>query len=91
VDGSGDIYGTTQSGGSSGDGTIDTVGPQATTTTLSTSGSPSLLGSAVTFTATVTATFGTPTGSVTFYDASTSLGSQTLTAGGGVPGLQVVT
>jgi len=49
----------------------------ATKTTLSvaTSGTPSIYGTAVTFTATVTSG---ATGSITFYDGSTSLGSSTI-------------
>jgi large repetitive protein len=56
---------------------------QQTSTTLASSGSPSVYGSPVTFTAVVTAV-GTvvPTGKVTFYNGTTSLGTGTLAASG---------
>jgi hypothetical protein len=60
------------------------VNQDGTTTTVVSSLNPSTYGQAVTFTATVSANSpgaGTPTGSVTFYDGSTSLGSGTLAAG----------
>jgi hypothetical protein len=57
-----------------------TVKP-ATTTTLSSSLNPSSYGQTVTFTATVSATSGTPTGAVTFKDGSTVLGTGTVTSG----------
>jgi hypothetical protein len=55
----------------------------ATTTALSSSLNPAPLGQAVTFTATVSATGSgaIPTGSVTFFDGTTSLGSATLSNG----------
>jgi hypothetical protein len=55
-----------------------------TATALTSSLNPAPVGQAVTFTATVTAVapgFGTPTGSVTFFDGTTSLGSATLNNG----------
>jgi hypothetical protein len=56
---------------------------QVSKTTLVTSGSPSLVGQAVTFTATVTSTHGTiPDGElVTFLDGKTTLGAATLVSG----------
>ncbi len=55
---------------------------QATTTALSSSLNPSLVGQAVTFTATVTsAAGGTPTGTVTFKQGTTVLGTGTLSSG----------
>jgi hypothetical protein len=56
---------------------------QPSKTTLSSSGSPSLVGQPVTFTATVTSTHGTiPDGElVTFYDVTTALGSVALAGG----------
>ena len=62
-----------------------------TTTALASSSSPSTTGQAVTFTATVTPTdwTGTPTGTVTFEDGSTVLGSVPLS--GGVATLTVST
>ncbi len=61
-------------------------GPDPTTTTVATSVTPSVYGQPVTFTATVAATpplSGTaisPTGTVTFYDGTTLLGTGTLNA-----------
>jgi hypothetical protein len=52
-----------------------------TTTLLSSSAPTVLAGVPVTFTATVTATSGTPGGSVTFYDGTTALGTVPLTGG----------
>jgi len=61
----------------------EVVDNAATTTALSTDGSPSVFGDTVTFTADVTSAGGTPTGSVDFEDTTTStdLGSVALTAG----------
>jgi hypothetical protein len=56
-----------------------TVNQIATTTSLMTSGSPSLPAQSVTFTATVTPS--TATGTVTFYDGATSLGAAMLSGG----------
>ena len=53
-----------------------------TSTTLKSSANPSLLGASVTFTATVTATSGTPAGTVMFYDGTTQLGTETLNSSG---------
>ena len=58
-----------------------TVNASASTTTLSTSANPSVYGQAVTFTATVAGTGGTPTGSVNFLDGGVVLGSATLNSG----------
>jgi Bacterial Ig-like domain (group 3) len=52
--------------------------PTATSTTVSASLGTITLGDTVTFTATVTAATGTPTGLVTFFDGTTPLGSGTL-------------
>jgi hypothetical protein len=52
-----------------------------TTTTLGSSLNPSVYGQAVTFTASVSSTAGTPTGTVILYDGSTSIGSGTLISG----------
>jgi hypothetical protein len=48
---------------------------QTTSTVLASSANPSANGSAVTFTATVNVGSGTPTGTVTFFDGATQLGS----------------
>jgi len=59
-----------------------TVTQAATSASLSSSANPSAYGQSVTFTASVTPAFaGAPTGTTTFFDGSTSLGSATLSAG----------
>jgi hypothetical protein len=61
-----------------------TVNPDATTTTVASSLNPSTYGQSVTFTATVSANApgsGTPTGTVTFLDGTTTLGTGTLSNG----------
>lgn len=58
------------------------IAKAATTTAVSSSVNPSATGQNVTFTATVTSTAGTPTGTVQFKDGGANLGSpQTLNAG----------
>ena len=52
-----------------------------TTTALTSSANPSLFGQSVTFTATVTGSSGTPSGTITFKNGSTTLGTGTLTSG----------
>jgi hypothetical protein len=59
-----------------------TSAPAATTTALTTSGSPAMFGTNVTFTATVTATPGAVSGFVIFSDGATVLAQQTLNASG---------
>ncbi|MGO8697083.1 MAG: Ig-like domain repeat protein, partial [Limisphaerales bacterium] len=54
----------------------------ASTTTLASSQNPASFGSVVTFTATVSGSGGTPSGTVVFYDGTTSLGSGTLNGSG---------
>jgi len=61
--------------------TVKTAGKQATTTTLSSSLNPAPFGQPVTFTATISAPSGTPTGSVTFSDGGTALGTASLSGG----------
>jgi hypothetical protein len=64
-----------------------TVNPAAKTssvTTLASSLNPATTTQAITLTASVTATSGTPTGTVTFFDGSASLGSATLGSSGTV-------
>ena len=53
-----------------------------TTTTVSSSANPSVFSQSVTFTATVTSSGGVPTGTVTFKDGSTTLGTSNLDANG---------
>ncbi len=69
-------------GGSTSNAVPFLVTQSATTTTVTSSGSPSVQGAAVTFTATVVgAGGGTPTGTVSFFDGTTLLGSGTLAGG----------
>ncbi len=65
-----------------------TVNAIATTITVVSSGSPTLVTQPVTFTATVAAPLGSPTGTVTFWDGGVQIGSGTL---GAVNGQQVAT
>lgn len=58
-----------------------TISKVATAVAVGSSVNPSNIGDPVTFTATVTATSGTPTGSVTFLDGATPVGTVALTAG----------
>src|SRR5205085_12238765 len=51
-------------------------------TTLASNSNPSTYGGAVTFTATVSASSGTPTGKVSFFDDGTLLATKTLDASG---------
>ncbi len=55
--------------------------PAASTTTLTSSPNPSNLGQVVTFTASVSAETGTPTGTVEFFDGNVALGSAKLASG----------
>jgi hypothetical protein len=69
-----------------------TVQKDATVISLKSSANPSVNGQSVTFTATVAAKvpgIGTPTGTVTFYDGSTAIGTGTL--GPGSPGTATFT
>ncbi len=52
--------------------------PATTTATITSSVNPSTVGQSVTFTATVTSASGTPTGTVTFFDGATNIGTGTL-------------
>lgn len=61
---------------------IVTVNKSPSTTTVSSSSNPATLGAPVTYTATVTGSGGTPTGSVTFKDGATVIGTGTLNGGG---------
>ena len=73
--------------------TLVTVSPPPTTTLLSSSQNPSSLNQAVTFTAALQLTSsGTPTGTVTFFDGSTSIGTGTVAGGSAqltISGLQI--
>jgi hypothetical protein len=60
------------------------IAAASTTVTLSSSLNPSTYGQSVSFTATVSSTGGTSTGTVTFYDGATVLGTSTLSGGSSV-------
>ncbi len=66
----------------SNDALTQTVNAAGTTTTLASSLNPSAFGQFVTFTATVSGSVGTPTGSVTFKDGGSTIGSGTLDGSG---------
>lgn len=59
-----------------------TVNQSTSTNILTSSLNPSVFGQAVTFTTTVTSSFGTPTGTATFYDGTSIIGVQTLNGSG---------
>ena len=59
-----------------------TVTANSSATVVTSSVNPSAFGQSVTFTATVTSSGGTPTGTVTFKDGTTTLGSATLNGSG---------
>ena len=59
-----------------------TVNTSSATTAVVSSKNPTVFGQPVTFTATVSATSGTPTGTVTFLDAATSIATATLDSTG---------
>src|SRR6266581_4478963 len=61
--------------------TLTVINP-ATTTALVSSANPSVFGQSVTFTATVSSPVGIPTGTVTFLDGASSLGTGTLDSSG---------
>ena len=76
--------GDTNDAGSSSGAVSQTVNPDATTTSVSSSVNPSVFGQSVTFTATVTVNApgaGSPTGTVTFEDGATTLGTGMLSGG----------
>jgi hypothetical protein len=58
---------------------LSLISPGTTSTTVSSSALAANLGASVTLTATVTASSGTPTGVVTFYDGTTAIGNGQLT------------
>lgn len=57
------------------------IGQPTTTTVVTSSANPSVFGQSITLTATVSSSGGTPTGSVTFSDGSTVLGTEPLASG----------
>jgi hypothetical protein len=62
--------------------TVNAPAPSSTTTSLIASPNPATTAQAVTLTATVTAASGAPTGTITFFDGATSLGSATANGSG---------
>jgi hypothetical protein len=62
-------------------GLSQVVKPAPTATTVASSRNPSIFGQAVTFTSKVTSGVGTPTGTVTFKDGATTIGTGALSAG----------
>jgi uncharacterized repeat protein (TIGR03803 family) len=86
MDSSGNLYGTTDGGGSSSAGTVFSLThlsgpPVSTTTTLTSSLNPATAGELLQITANVTSTYGPATGTVTFSEGSTVLSTQTLACG----------
>ncbi|QWG17379.1 IPT/TIG domain-containing protein [Bradyrhizobium sediminis] len=75
-----DVAVTTPSGPGIGAG-LYAFAQTSTSTTLTSSLNPATVGQAVTFTAAVSSGSGTPTGSVTFMDGTTNIGSAALSAG----------
>jgi hypothetical protein len=76
-------YAGSGAGGSSVNSATQVVKPDPTTTVLGADVNPTVSGQTVTFTATVSANApgaGTPTGTVTFFDGATPIGSGTLNA-----------
>src|SRR5574338_1008562 len=61
--------------------TVNSPAPVASSTVVSSNINPSVVGQIVTFTATVTGSGGTPTGTVTFRDGLNNIGSGTLASG----------
>ena len=70
---------------------LQTVQIATTSTTLASSANPSLFGSGVTFTATITTNGGAATGTVTFSDGTKVIGTAPLNAGTAVFGLSTLT
>jgi hypothetical protein len=77
-----DVAVTTPSGTGIGAG-LFAFGQTSTSTALTSSLNPATVGKPVTFTATITGNGGTPTGTVTFLDGTTIIGSATLSTGTG--------
>src|SRR6266700_4245853 len=87
MDSSGNLYGTTLFGGAKSVGMVfeltNLSGPaQATTTTLAFSANPTTAGNPVVLTASVTSSFGLPTGTAAFFSGSTAMGTQPVVCGG---------
>ncbi len=61
-----------------------TIGPATPTIGLTSAANPAMVTNAVTFTASVASSYGTPTGTVSFFDGTTLLGAVTLSGGAAV-------
>ncbi len=76
-------YASDSSLAASSGGTVQTVrSPVSTTTTLSSSANPTVFSQPVSFTATVSATGSTPTGTVTFKNGTANMGTSTVNGSG---------
>ena len=85
------VYGgDAKDNGSTGAALVQTVQTATTATTLATSVNPSMFGSGVTFTATITTNGGVASGTVTFSDGSKALGTAPVTAGTAVYSLSTL-
>src|SRR5207253_1786541 len=62
---------------------IQEIAPESATVTVTSSSNPATLGQSLTITANVSGSYGTPTGTVQFFDGSTWLGAATLSRGSG--------
>jgi uncharacterized repeat protein (TIGR03803 family) len=81
-DGSGNLYSTTQGGGLTGGGTVFRLATRTTPTiTLTSSANPSYVDQSVSFTAVVTGSGVTATGSVTFEENQVAVGTVTMSGG----------
>jgi hypothetical protein len=86
------VYGATANfGGSTSAVLTQVVKPPSTTSTVASSVNPASIGQPVTLTATVSSGSAAPTGSVTFMDGSTAIGTATLTAGSGLSSTATLT
>jgi hypothetical protein len=74
---------TPSAAANTGDGSVSIAYKVSPAATLTSSASPSVFGQSVTFTDTLCGTGATPTGSVSFTDGTSSLGSSVLSPGGG--------
>ena len=87
MDASGDLFGTTDFGGANNGGTVFKITPYsgppvATTTTLTSSPNPATAGNPVVFSAAVSSSLAfPPSGTVTFFNGNTQLGTATLACG----------
>ena len=85
LDSAGNLFGTTDAGGAKGAGTVFKLGAGGgggtATVALTSNQNPSTVGQSVTFTAVVSGSGATPTGTVTFLSGTATLGVVTLSGG----------